>query len=264
VLEQVKAFLVKNGLHLAVVVGLVLVGVLGYKTLKLRRETQTLTQWDAVSSAPETAPMLYGEQNAAGLRQAAIERLRQVVEQGATTTATPWVRLRLASLLAEEERWGEVAETCRRLVAEHPESAAAEPAREMLAAALEQTGAYEEAADLYERLASTGPPRHLVAAGRARELAGDLQGAEGLYRRALEELEEEDLLGLAEGRLADLAQGKPLPPPPEPAAPEPTMLVPGETELIVPEATPTTTEPPAGPAPQDEAQSAPADRPQGD
>ncbi|KPK65967.1 MAG: hypothetical protein AMK73_01385 [Planctomycetes bacterium SM23_32] len=242
VLEHVKTFLAKNGLHVALVVGLLAVAVVGYRTLSLRHQTETLTQWDAVGGSPQVAAMLFGAEAAAGLRKHAIERCRDLLETEPKTKATPWLLLKLAGLYAQDGQWAAAADACRRLTAEYPESPAMAPGRGLLAVVLEQMGRYEEAAAAYEALAASGATRHLLSAGRDRELAGQPEAARELYRRLTADEVDDSLLAMARDRLADLAKGKTLEPPPELATTEPIVSEPWQVQVTVPEETPVASE----------------------
>lgn len=237
ILEQVKVFLLKNGLHLAVVIGVVLVGFVAYRTYTLRHTTQSLSQWETIGDLSETSFLfMYQPAEAADLRQSAIRQCRQIIENQPETSATPWLLLKLANLLVSGEEWSEAAQIYKRLTAEYGNEIAATWAPQGLAVALEGMGQYDEAAAIHEKLGADGRPAHLLHAGRCRELAGDVEGATHAYRKVLDPDVPEDLRQVAAARLAELAAGKLLSAPPElkrlEAALAPTsepMTVPAET-----------------------------------
>lgn len=235
---HVREFLLKNALHIALVVCLVLLAVVVAKTRVLRRTTRTLKQWEVIGANPEIAMYLYGPENALTALERAIEQCRTILEEEPKTTATPWVLLKLANLYASAQQWTRARSTYQRLIDEHAGSAAAAAARDGLAVALEEMSDYGGAADMYERLARNGPPRYLLDAGRSRELAKDALGAEANYKRLLESQASERLRSLAEGRLAELAQGRLLEPPPEIKRPEPMAQQPQFPTLEVGAETP--------------------------
>ncbi|MCK4284294.1 MAG: tetratricopeptide repeat protein [Candidatus Brocadiae bacterium] len=238
ILENVRAFLRKNGLHIAVVVGVVLVVVVVYRTRVLRQQARSLSQWEAVGELAETLFVyMYQPGQAADLRRSAIERCREIIEKEPKTSATPWLLVELGSLLASGGEWAEAASAYRQVMAQYPEEEAARWAREGLAGALEEMGEYAEAAATYESLAAAGPGRRLADAGRCKELAGDADGAQEAYAKALDTDIPDDMRDIVEGRLVDLAQGNLLGAPPElkrlgpfgMSEPEP-MTVPADTE----------------------------------
>jgi tetratricopeptide (TPR) repeat protein len=237
-LEQAKAFLIKNGLHILLAVGLVLVGALTYKIVAARRSTHAQLQWQAVSNFPEIAVYLYGPEKVGTTRDISIEQCRAIIDSGKTTQATPWVMLRLADLYASADQWPAAVDAYKRLIARYPGSEAASWAKPALAAALEQLGQYAEAAPAYEQLAEAGPARFFLDAGRCRELAGDLRAAEADYRKLLERKATNELNDEANTRLAALAEGRPLQAPPEIKLPKPAPAVPAVETMQVPTETP--------------------------
>ena len=252
--ERLWPFLVRNALHIAVAVCLVMVAIIGYKTLALRREARALSQWAEVGAAPEIAAYFYGPEAASELRQEAVKSYERILDEGARTTATPWVMLKLGNLRAVGGDWQGAADAYRRLLKKYPENPAAGPARCGLAAALDQLGQYGEAAALYEQVARSGQPMFFVDAGRCRELASDAQAAQAAYRRALEEPTlAQDQRSIAQDRLAAAERGELLTPPPAvkplPQEPEPgagPLLAPEETKTVPAETPPAAAEPVAG------------------
>jgi len=253
-MEKVKAFLLKNGLHMILIVGIVAVAVLGLRILSLRRTTRVLTQWDAVSSYPELTSILYGTQNVGTLREIAVKQCQAILETGQKTTATPWVMLKLGDLYTFGDEWAAAEEAYRRLISEYPQSQAAGWAKPALAVCTEQLGKYADAATAYEQLAEGGAAQHLYDAGRCRELSGDLTGAEADYRKLLTKEPAKELREETEGRLTALAQGRPLTAPPELKLPKPAPKPEAPELLTVP---PETAVSPAPTAPQGEAPAVP-------
>jgi len=234
---QTKAFFLKNGLHVALVVGLIAVGVVTYELVSARQSTRTLRQWEAISNLPQVAGMLYPSENFATLRDISIQQCQAILDDRPSPTTAPWVLLKLADLYAFGDQWPAAEETYRRLLTQYPDSPAADWAKPALGVTLEQNGKYADAAALYESLAERGRPLYLTDAGRCRELTGDLPRAEADYRKLLDSKVPEMATNEAKARLAALAQGNPLTAPPQlqlptkatgAAAPQ-TMLVPAET-----------------------------------
>jgi len=123
---------------------------------------------------------------------------------------------------------------------DYAESEAAAAARPALATCLESLGKYRDAARAFEKLADQGEPFYLLAAGRCRELAGELGAARQLYERlAGDETLDEGLIRVAQARLSDLARGKRLPPPPPLAprqgagAPLPSVVLPAPADTTL-------------------------------
>ncbi|MHC4591653.1 MAG: tetratricopeptide repeat protein [Planctomycetota bacterium] len=237
-LAQARAFLLRNGLHIALVVCLLLLAVVVAKTHALRRTTRTLKQWEAIGANPEIAAYLYGPENAAMALERAIQQCRAILAEEPETTATPWVLLKLANLYASGQQWVRARSTYQKLMDEYAGTAAAAAAAGGLAVALEELKDYGGAGDMYERLAENGPLRYLLDAGRSRELAGDAPGAEANYKRLLDSQASDRLRSLAEARLAELAQGRLLGPPPEMKRPEPVAQQPQFRTLEVGAETP--------------------------
>ncbi len=253
VLEKLQAFLLRNGLHILIVAGLIVISVLAVRLLALHRRARAVSQWAAVGRLSQTSfLMLYPPEQAAQVRQSALAQCSNIIDTEKRTSATPWILLEMGNLFASGEQWSEAANTYRRIVEQYPGEPAAEMARDGLAVALEATAQYGEAAGLYERLAEAGAAPYLIDAGRCRELAGDVAGARAAYEKAIKADLAEDLRALAEARLVKLEAGQPLPPPPEPKALEPEAAAePAGTPpagLFVPAETPNA-EAPESPAP---------------
>ncbi|MHC4789703.1 MAG: tetratricopeptide repeat protein [Planctomycetota bacterium] len=215
VLQQVASFLAKNVLHIALVAGVLLVAVLGYKTYVLRRRARTFAQWEALAQYPKIAGYFYGAENVESIRWATIEECRTILAEGPRTSATPWVLLKLANLQAEGKDWAGAADSYRRLLEAHPKTQTVGPARSGLAVALEELGRYGEAAEEHARLVDAGLASHLLDVGRCKELTEDAAGAERSYRQLLGREVPERLRAQAKSRLAEIAAGRLLSPPPE-------------------------------------------------
>jgi hypothetical protein len=233
---QAKAFLLKNGLHIALVGGLIIVGIVTYKIVSIGQSTRTLSQWETISNLPQVAAVLYPPENFATLRDISIQQCQAVLDSRPSAAIAPWVLLKLADLYAFGDQWPAAEETYKRLIAQYPGSPASEWAKPALAVTLEQMGKYTDAAALYESLAEGARPLYLADAGRCRELSGDVPGAEADYRKLLDSKVPEAASNEVKARLVALAQGKPLTAPPllqlpkkaAAAAPE-LMVVPAET-----------------------------------
>ncbi len=233
ILENARAFLRKNGLHIAVVVGVVLIVVVVYRTRVLGRQARSMSQWEVVGDLTETLFIsMYQPDQTGDLRRSAIEQCREIIEKEPKTSATPWLLVELGSLLGSGGEWPEAASAYRQVIAEYPEEEAARWAREGLAGALEEMGEYTEAAATYELLAATGPGRRLADAGRCKELAGDADGAQEAYAKALDTDIADDVRDIVEARLVALAQGNLLDAPPEFKRPEPFRILPPQPMTV--------------------------------
>lgn len=268
ILAAVKPFLLKNGLHIALAVLVVVVAVVLFRTRGYRHERWTNDGWDAVAAVPDSAFLfIYQPEQTDVLRRTAIEQCRLILEEGPETGATPWLLLKIANLHASGEEWSAAIETYNRLIGQYGDSLAADMAREGLGVALEEAGRYDEAAKVYETLAEGGTQRYLLHAGRSRELAGQVPAAEADYRRMLDGDVAGELQSVAKARLAELAAGHALRPPPEPRPPspvetEPPAGAPGAEPLAVPKDTPETVD--AAEAPARESQKQPQTDPEPD
>ncbi len=227
-LERVKDFLWENALHLLVAVGVIFLGVLGYQYYTLSREAETLQDWRALGGIPGNFQLLFTPSpGSEQMRKEAVAACRRILQTGSETSAHPWVMLRLASLLAGGEQWEEAAETYRQLLEEYPDGQAAKTALPGYAAVMEEMGDYERAAALYEELAAGDRKLHLFDAARCRELNGELEAAQALYRNFLQTPPADQLGDLARSRLTALARGEVLQPPPRPPeAKQPTIEAP--------------------------------------
>jgi len=219
--EKLKAFVWKNGLHVLLVAGVIVIAVLTVRIWQLHARARTLSQWATLGRLAQTPfLMLYPPDQAGEMRQAALAECNDILNSQKKTSATPWIRLQMANLLASGGQWAEAARAYERILEDYPHKPVAEVARQGLAVALEATGQYDQAGALYERLAETGPARYLVDAGRCRELAGDVPAARAAYEKALRGDITADLRAPAEARLARLAAGRLLSLPPEPQTAE--------------------------------------------
>ncbi len=253
--EKLKAFVWKNGLHVLLVAGVIVIAVLTVRVWQLHATARTLSQWATLGRLSQTPfLMLYPPDQAMEMRQAALAECSQILDSQKKTSATPWIRLEVANLLASGGQSTQAAKAYERIVEDYPQKPVAEMARQGLAVALEATGQYNQAGAVYERLAETGLARYLVDAGRCRELAGDVPAARAAYEKALGGDITADLRPLAEARLARLEAGQPLSPPPEPEPSEPASSV-RPPVASLPADTPNATAPEE---PESQAESAPA------
>ncbi len=212
-MDNFLGFLRRNALHIALVVGVILVAALSYRWHVLNRKTQEMRAWGTLSSVPSGLLLarLSGDTSNDFLEQS-LPLCRQVAE--GNTSAAPWALQQLGAALANADRWEEAAEAYQALFKSYPKSRAAEAALPGYAAVLEQTGRPDEAANQFRRLAEGGPSLFLLDAGRCRELAGRVEEAMAAYGEFIERNGEDGLAEIARSRLAHLNRGEVLPPPP--------------------------------------------------
>jgi len=227
ILARAKPLMVRYGLHMAVALGLIVVGVLMWRIHGLRSRARELMAWRSLGTLLLPDELTFyryqlqkpdAAEQVRGLDEAACQR---AAEQARGTPAAPWALLRLARLQAAGGQWQKAELTYRRLLRAYPDSPAAEPARVGLAEILEQEGQYAAAAAAYEKLAAAGARSHWLDAGRARELAGEADAALQDYRRFLASDESAGLRGLAQSRLAAVERAELLKAPPQLRLPKP-------------------------------------------
>jgi len=246
VLERARTLVRQNGLHVLLAVLVLVAAVVLYRTHHVRRQSRAHAAWELLGSLDDPsyaymASPLEAEQALA----LALAQVTEALANPADARTIPWLLLKQGSLLTAGGRWDEALEVYRRIVREYPD--AGELAEPAMAVVLEAAGRYEESAALRERLAADSAD-HWVDAGRCRELAGDLAGAQASYRKALDAGLSDSLRELAADRLAALERGEPLPAPPEEPEPEPeapALIVPQETPFATGTADPA---PPGAPA----------------
>ncbi len=226
-LERVRAFLVRNAVHIALVVGLVALAVVGHRYYVMRRELATLEDWSALGGLPDDTLLLAASGPEAELAREELMRVcRRIVEEGPSTSAEPWAMLRLGAMLARNEQFAEAERTYQRVLDSYRGHPAAEAAVPALAAIHEETGNYADAARRFEQLGRERAPLYLFDAARCWELAEDPQAARRTYEGFLQQDGDEDLREMARGRLAAIEEGNLLEPPPRPE--------PAETEQPAP------------------------------
>jgi len=241
ILEGAQQFLARNWLHLVLVAAVVVAAAVGLRAYQYRRQSHLMRAWGELGSLPVTElRMMLPATQAAQLRQEALVRLEDLIRNSPKSAATPWVLLQLGALRADAGDWAGAANAYSELVNDYAESEAAAAARPALATCLESLGKYRDAARAFEKLADQGEPFYLLAAGRCRELAGELGAARQLYERlAGDETLDEGLIRVAQARLSDLARGKRLPPPPPLAprqgagAPLPSVVLPAPADTTL-------------------------------
>ena len=231
-LERVKAFVQKSGLHVLLVLLVVAIGFVLYRTHALRRQASAYRTWQLLGGLED--PSYLDLQPPAQAEQARVQDLEAVtaaLKSPGDAKAVPWLRMKQASLLAAGGRWDEALAVYERIVRECPE--VAPQAEAAMGVMLEGPGNYMRAAELYERLAPRAGARW-VDAGRCREYGRDLEGARSDYNRALEANVDQNLRTFATDRLAALERGQLLPAPPgaSPAASQaPQLVVPADTSV---------------------------------
>ncbi len=257
-LSQVWPFVAKNALHIALAAGLIIVAFMTYRILALRQASRTVTQWESISNLPEIASMMYAREGFQTARDLSVQQCRAILDAKPSKTVAPYVMLKLADLYTYGDEWAAAVDTYKRLIAEYPATPAAEWAKSALAVALEQTGKYAEAAELYESLAQAGRPLYLADAGRCRELSGDVPGAEADYRKLRESKVSDAVTKAVDERLLALAQGKVLTAPPQLELPRRPAILPTPEVAPTPEAAPAAApKPEAAPTPEAGAPEAP-------
>jgi len=213
--QQAKHFVVQNWTHVLLVVALAAAVIAGWRLYSLHRRANELRAWDTLNSVPpDSALAAMPAREADERRQEAVNYLGEFLADSPRTSATPWIMLQLGNLHAALKHWPQAVQAYADLASKWPQTAAARLARPAWAAALEQMGKYAEAGNLYEAVAAE-QPRHLLAAARCRELAGDDAAAMLLYDRFLDSGAADDLLAeVAKSRLKAVREGKLLTAPP--------------------------------------------------
>ncbi len=205
-----------------IVVAALLACMLAYQNYRNKARSELAASWEELSSLPAAGDAFVRPEYSAAVRRQIIERCTDILESRWKTDATPWVLLRLANAQQSSGLLQDALKTYRRLQAEYPRHYATNMASAGLAAVLEGTGRFADAAGAYEELArQEGKGSSLwLDAGRAWELAGNREGAADAYQEltAAPERAVEDDLTRASYRLRDLAGGGPMlsPPPPPP------------------------------------------------
>jgi tetratricopeptide (TPR) repeat protein len=232
VLDRVKAFIQKNGLHALLVILVLAIAVILYRTHLLRQQARGYGTWELLGRIEDPSFLyLQAAADAENVRTEDLKSIEDAIKSPGDAKARPWLLMKKASLLASGGRWDEAIAAYEQVARRYPKTAPlADAAR---ASVLEGAGRYADAAALDEGLAP-GSPARWVDAGRCREFAGDLNGAKSDYDRALAEDIDDTLRGFATARLAELARGQLLPPPPAPVkAPSqvPSPIVPADTSV---------------------------------
>lgn len=258
--EQVHDYTQRYWRHVLVVVLAIIVVLMGYQSYTTRLRTEEAQTWNQISDLPALNQLMF-RRDREKQHQQIIDSCKKMLSKRWQSGATPWVLLKLANVQLAADRLGAARETLDRLNRDYPNHYATGMATKTRAALLEDMRRYEEAANLYAKLARNageGSPLW-VDAGRARELAGDKDGAIEAYAEVVEATGQENGAEFPRAgfRYDILNSGGPLlPPPPEPpAAPEPSQTGEGAAPggLTIP---PAGTTPPA-PAPPEESPEAP-------
>ncbi len=231
-LSQLKGFLWNNAVAVALAVAFVVVAVVGVRHYLDLRRAEMQEAWLTLSLLPDTAQLvMVPDEEASNIRAEAIAAAREVVETVRNRQLRPWALPRLGALQADQGEWEEALVTYRRLLTAHSGSPAAEMARSAYAAVLEQSGAYGEAAAVYEELAAKQRRLFLLDAGRCRELNLEPDRAADNYRQILDSDLPERVRDMARVRLAAVERADLLTLPPEPEEPpEPLIEDPADIE----------------------------------
>jgi TolA-binding protein len=262
VLQSTRQFFAENWLHLILVVAIIGAGIMVWQLYLTRHTANVMAAWNELGGVPasELSLMVEQPQQAEQLRKEAITVTEDILQSSPHSSAAPWALLQLGSLQAGSGDWKAAASSFADLTAGYPKSEPIETARAALATSLESLGEYKKAGDLYQALAGSGQPYHLLSAARCRELSGDLADAKNLYEQLRDTKDgDEDLREIAQARLSDMELGQPLPPPPAaqpqalqaaPAAPaEGPPAAPAEPAAPAAPAAPSGAQPAAPPAP---------------
>ncbi|MCK4374423.1 MAG: tetratricopeptide repeat protein [Candidatus Brocadiae bacterium] len=220
---QAKKWWQEHGRIVLVLSVAALAALLEYNAYKNKREQDELASWEALSRLPpSTYLLMLPEEQSEQERARIIEECQSILDSQPTTTATPWVLLKLANAHYQSGRLSEAQESYRRVLEKYPRSAAAGMAGPALAAALEDGAQHARAAELFEELAARQGSNLLywLDAARNRELAGQVELARKHYQAFVQAAGEEypQFATLAQHRLKSLENGQLLsvPPAPEP------------------------------------------------
>lgn len=218
--EQFEDWWNENGrtiLVVAIVAAVILVAYNAYRNKVRADETAT---WATLDRLPDVATLSRtNPQDANKQRQQIVESCENILESRWTTSATPWVLLKMANAQQELGKLADAVAAYDRLTENYPESRAADMSQAPLAGTLEEMGQYQEAAEIYRTLAEEqgNDSLHWLDVARNLELAGQIEEAMKHYRQLTSNLDEStDIAQAAAYRLSYLKEGKTLTPPPPP------------------------------------------------
>ena len=251
-----------------VVVGLLaaLLALLVYRQYRVKALSEQAKSWEMLGELPMTGMPAMNPGDAAQIHSSVIAPCEKLLQERWETDATPWILLKLCGARQSAGLYEEVLEACRQLQERFPDHYAASLAERYRAAALEQSGHYERAAEAYEKVASEpeGSLHFWLEAGRCWELAGQREAARHAYHQLTgsPEAQQTAFVGIAESRLKRVATNEEplfsLPPAPGPEEVREAEDTPVDSSEQ-PDAGPVETEPAGGePAPQE-----PRDEPAG-
>jgi tetratricopeptide (TPR) repeat protein len=270
--EQVHDYVVTYWRHMLVVVLAIIVALMGYQSWRNRLRAEEARTWRRLGELPALNALMF-RRDSEKQQQQIIETCKEILGKRWQTSATPWVLLKLANAQLASKRLGAARETLQRLNRDYSDHYATRMATKAQATLLEDLRRYKEAAALYTRMAKNADEHSpfWLDAGRARELAGDKEGALAAYEKLLKTAQNGNFPE-ARFRYKLLAGDGPMlsPPPEPPAPPKPAetgsspesegLPLPGPEQAPSEEASPRESQPDAAPDETDAAEPPKTDR----
>jgi len=196
-----------------------------------RARTEWVETWQELGMVQEVRAPADAKDPVVSRARLVEAQCRSILERHWKTEATPWVLLQLAAAQQAAGDFGAALGTFERLRTEYPQHYATDLSAEGYAAALGDSGQFEQAAQEYEKLAERAGPgsRHQLDAGLSLELAGNRDAAIAAYQKLVAAAAEASpgLTERAQWRLQGLTAAPEWLLPPPPQAPRP------DTEVVI-------------------------------
>jgi tetratricopeptide (TPR) repeat protein len=224
-----SVFLQRYWRHLLITLAVIVAALFVYYGWHSKSIEEENRAWHELSQMPAFLP---GRLQALpdDTKSEVVEKCKALLEGGWETSATPWLYLKLAIAQIELGRLKQAAQTFDQLKERYQKHPAYSFASSVHALALEQTGRYMEAAELYRSLAEERKNESVLLwnnAARCMEFAGERDKAQQYYQYAIED---DDSLAtfpatarIIKYRLHAIRRGDSLLSPPPNITPEPPL-----------------------------------------
>ncbi len=188
ILHAVQSAAQRHWRHVVVILLAVIAGLVGYQRWRSRSEAELAKTWQSLNKMPPVQSLRY-QRNGKKRLDKVISQCKSLLSKRWSTSATPWVMLKLANAQTQADQLLAADKTLDSLHTDFPEHYATQMSAAIRGGIKEEIKEYERAASIYAGIArgQKGASSRWVDAGRAWELAGKEKRALSAYQKAMGE-----------------------------------------------------------------------------
>jgi predicted negative regulator of RcsB-dependent stress response len=187
IIHAVQSFAQRHWRHVMVILLVVIAGLVVYQRWRSKTDAELAKTWHTLNEMPPVQSLRYRRNGQKKLNNV-ISQCKSMLTERWTTSATPWMLLKLANAQTQAGRLRAADKTLKTLHTDFPEHYATQMSQAIRGGVKEEIKEYKQAARTYADLArrQKGDSSRWVDAGRAWELAGKKKRALSAYQKAME------------------------------------------------------------------------------